>query len=255
MYINTYGNKKDPVILLLAPILVCGENIYQLMKPYFASPYYVIAPDHGGHGNAGCYVGLGDESKELRNFLIDKEIKNIDLVYGAGLGSVLAMRVLRDPSFEVGHVWLDSCAMKESPMLQEMKLKHTYRKWKKEQNDSYGEAAEALVKLYGDKLAGIMSKNLIRVTANDLDTMAHVSFQYDYTLLAEDKQEKIHLEYGEKEPDLAMSKAAIEKMMPKVKPVVRKGCGQFGYLMNNTEFYVRDMQMYMNGMLDTLQFV
>jgi hypothetical protein len=33
MYINEYGNKNDPLILLLAQMMVSGEQLYQLMQP------------------------------------------------------------------------------------------------------------------------------------------------------------------------------------------------------------------------------
>ena len=35
MFINEYGNKNDPIVLLLAPMMVSGEDLYQLMHPYF----------------------------------------------------------------------------------------------------------------------------------------------------------------------------------------------------------------------------
>ena len=35
MFINEYGDKNDPLVLLLAPMMVSGEDLYQLMHPYF----------------------------------------------------------------------------------------------------------------------------------------------------------------------------------------------------------------------------
>ena len=40
MYINEYGNKNEPVIVLLAPMMVSGEELYQLMHPYFKEKYH-----------------------------------------------------------------------------------------------------------------------------------------------------------------------------------------------------------------------
>ncbi len=50
MFINEYGDKNDPLVLLLAPMMVSGEDLYQLMHPYFTDNYHFIAPDQGGHG-------------------------------------------------------------------------------------------------------------------------------------------------------------------------------------------------------------
>ena len=83
MVINEYGNKKDPIVLLLAPMMVSGEDLYQLMHPYFYKEYHFIAPDQGGHGKAGSYINADEEYKTLRSFLLDSGYTEIELVYGA----------------------------------------------------------------------------------------------------------------------------------------------------------------------------
>ena len=47
MFINEYGNKNNPLFLLLAPMMISGEDLYQLMHLYFKHDYHYIAPDHG----------------------------------------------------------------------------------------------------------------------------------------------------------------------------------------------------------------
>ena len=61
MFSNEYGSKSDPLVLLLAPMMVSGENLYQLMHPYFKDNYHFIAPDQGGHGKAGAYISADEE--------------------------------------------------------------------------------------------------------------------------------------------------------------------------------------------------
>ena len=56
MFINEYGDKNNPLFLLLAPMMISGEDLYQLMHPYFERDYHYIAPDQGGHGKAGAYI-------------------------------------------------------------------------------------------------------------------------------------------------------------------------------------------------------
>ena len=56
MFIHEYGSKEDPLVLLLAPMMVSGEDLYRLMHPYFTDNYHFIAPDQGGHGKAGAYI-------------------------------------------------------------------------------------------------------------------------------------------------------------------------------------------------------
>ena len=52
MYIHKFGNPEHPKVILLAPMMISGENLYHLMKPYLKGDYCIIAPDQGGHGKA-----------------------------------------------------------------------------------------------------------------------------------------------------------------------------------------------------------
>ena len=61
MFINEYGSRDDPTIVLLAPMMVSGTDLYQLMQPHFSKSYHVIAPDQGGHGKAGSYINADQE--------------------------------------------------------------------------------------------------------------------------------------------------------------------------------------------------
>ena len=42
MFINEYGDKNNPLVLLLAPMMVSGEDLYQLMHPFFKHEYHYI---------------------------------------------------------------------------------------------------------------------------------------------------------------------------------------------------------------------
>ena len=53
MFINEYGDKNNPLVLLLAPMMVSGEDLYQLMYPYFKHDYHYIAPDQGPRKSCG----------------------------------------------------------------------------------------------------------------------------------------------------------------------------------------------------------
>ena len=86
MYINEYGDKNDPTIILLAPMMVSGEDLYNLMSPHFKGEYHIIAPDQGGHGKAGAYISADDEYAQLKEFLTENGYRHNDLVYEARLG-------------------------------------------------------------------------------------------------------------------------------------------------------------------------
>ena len=47
MYINEFGSKDKPVIILLAPMMVSGQDLYNLISPYLKGEYRIISPDQG----------------------------------------------------------------------------------------------------------------------------------------------------------------------------------------------------------------
>ncbi len=76
MYINEYGDKCSPTIILLAPMMISGKDIYALMSPHFKGEYHIIAPDQGGHGGAGVYISADEELIAITKELADTLRKN-----------------------------------------------------------------------------------------------------------------------------------------------------------------------------------
>ena len=89
MFINEFGSRDNPTMVLLAPMMVSGPDLYNLMKPNFKGDYHIIAPDQGAHGKAGRYHSAEEEYQTLRPFLLEIGCTGITLVYGASLKEVL----------------------------------------------------------------------------------------------------------------------------------------------------------------------
>ena len=67
MFIHEYGNKEDPLVLLLAPMMLSGENLYQLMHLYFTDNYHFIAPDFPHCGYMAAH--LKEYAEEVEAFI------------------------------------------------------------------------------------------------------------------------------------------------------------------------------------------
>ncbi len=103
MFINECGNRDDPTIILLAPMMISGSDLLDKMSPFFQGQYHIIAPDQGGHGKAGAYISADEEYKTLKSFLLETGCTTIELVYGASMGVAVAYRLFMDPDFTVNH--------------------------------------------------------------------------------------------------------------------------------------------------------
>ncbi len=61
MFINEYGTRNDPTVILLAPMMISGSDLYGQMSRFFQDSYHIIAPDQGVHGKAGAYISADEE--------------------------------------------------------------------------------------------------------------------------------------------------------------------------------------------------
>ncbi len=245
MIINEYGNPSDPTLILLAPILLSGEDLHRLMSPFFADPYHFIAPDQGGHGKAGNYVSLEAEYTTLKQFLSEKGIGKIALLYGASLGAATAYRLFQDPDLEIGCMWLDGAILNKNAMIAEKYMASMFKNHKKKMAETNREVPVSLIKNYGPDLAKTMARNLKQLTQKDVDAISHAVCHCDLKTLSSQAQRKIHLDFGEKDHALTYSKKAIPVYLPGAELVIRKGLGHCEYMAGHMEEYMEEILDFM----------
>ena len=248
MFINEYGNPNDPKLILLAPMMISGSDLYSLMSPYLKGEYFIIAPDQGGHGKAGEYISADDEYRQLRAYLQKNGYTDIKLVYGASLGVAVGWRLFMDEGLTIEHAWFDGVALSEKPSrMAEILISRLFKKRKKKLERTHVEASQSLVNWYGYDFAKRMTKNFERITLNDIDAICYACCHYDMKVLTPEQQRKLHLEYGEKDFDLKLSGKSLPKYMPEVKPVIRKGYPHCGYMATHTKEYTEEIETFISN--------
>ncbi len=246
MYINEYGEKDALVIIMLAPMMVSGSDLYDLLGSRFTGKYRFISPDQGGHGKAGEYISADAEYKELKDYLKQQGIKEIALVYAASLGVAVGYRLFSDADFTVGKAWFDGVALSENAGFAEWFMKKMFRNRKKKLARTHVEASTSLIKMYGYDFAKMMTANFERITENDIDAICHACCHYKLRKFSEDEQKKLHLDFGEKDFDLKYSRKAIPVYMPYAELTIRKGYGHCGYMAAKPDAYVKQIEKFID---------
>lgn len=247
MFINEYGSRNDPTIILLAPMMISGSDLYGQMHPFFHGSYHIISPDQGGHGKAGAYRSADEEYEYLKGFLLEIGCTDIKLVYGASLGVAVAYRLFFDPAFTVHHAWFDGVALCRNASFAEWFTKRLFRSRKKKLEKTHVEASSSLVKMYGYDFAKMMTKNFERITVYDIDAICHACCHYDLRKLTDEEQRKLHLDFGEKDFDWMYSKKTIPVFMPKAELTLRPGYAHCGYMAAETEKYVKEIEEFIGS--------
>ncbi len=247
MYIREYGSRNDPTVILLAPMMISGSDLYRLMSPHFLGQYHFIAPDQGGHGQAGPYISADMEYRELKGFLHETGCTEITLVYGASLGVAVGWRLFLDPDFHVSRAWFDGVALCGNAGFPEWFMKHLFRSRKRKLNRTRTEASESLVSMYGYDFAKMMTKNFERITPDDIDAICHACCHYDLRKLTDAEQRKLHLDFGERDFDWRYSKKTVPVFMPKAEVVIRPGYAHCGYMAAEPGEYVKQLEQFIRS--------
>ena len=248
MFINEFGCRDNPTVLLLAPMMVSGTNLHDLMQPHFKGDYHIVAPDQGGHGKAGAYHSAEEEYQMLRSFLLEIGCSEIALVYGASLGVAVGWRLFFDPAFHVARAWFDGVALARNARFAEWFMKRMFRSRKKKLAKTQAEASPSLVRMYGYDFARMMTHNFERITLEDIDNICHACCHYDLRRLTDEEQKKLHLDFGEKDFDWMYSKKAVPVYMPNAELVIRPGYQHCGYMAAETKAYVEQIEAFMKGL-------
>ena len=242
MIIHTYGNPKDPVILMLHPMLLPGKQLAEHMGRKIPGDYFLIAPDQAGHGDDPdmCF-SPEEDAKELSSFLNETGIKEIELLYAASMGSITAMEFLKLNQFQIKHIHLDGTPLAKltgiqtvlSPLLYKMALKKTKK------DPSY--LTKTLEPIYGNELGNTMSRQMSILSKKCLSQIMEKCNAGCAVDLEEENCHNLVFEWGEKEFDIAKGKPLAEKMYPWAKIIVREGLDHCEFLGKQPEAYAQEI--------------
>ncbi|MBR2295315.1 MAG: alpha/beta hydrolase [Clostridiales bacterium] len=108
MYMHEFGDKDAPVILMLHPMGVTAQKIYDEIGSRFRGKYRLLIPDMGNHGEEKSdYVSAEDEAGKICGYLKDNGITEVALIYGASMGAAVALNVITCPDVRFRSMYLD----------------------------------------------------------------------------------------------------------------------------------------------------
>ncbi|MBE6128497.1 MAG: hypothetical protein E7185_04415 [Erysipelotrichaceae bacterium] len=98
--------------------------------------------------------------------------------------------------------------------------------------------------MYGYEFAKMMTKNFVRITADDIDAICHACCHYDLCKLTETEQKKLHLDFGEKDFDWIYSRKTVPVYMPKAQLTIRPGYPHCGYMAAHPKEYTEEVEAF-----------
>jgi hypothetical protein len=93
MKFHTFGNKENPVIVMLAGSF-CPSTCMSYLYDDWKKEFYIIAPDYNGHYENSTFSTRKQEAKEIVEYLKEHGTTRIKMVYGQSMGAEVAIELI-----------------------------------------------------------------------------------------------------------------------------------------------------------------
>ncbi|WP_286904033.1 alpha/beta fold hydrolase [Clostridium sp. UBA1652] len=243
MVIKEYGDKTFPKVVILHPMLADGVICMNLLKG-LGNNYCYIAPDISSHGESKSkFISASNEAREFIKYLKENDYKEVDLIFGASMGAVVALYVINDGSINFKTIVLDGAPMYSNSYILYSLLKIAMIINQKKARKKPKLIIKKMEKYYGE-LGEVMAKSLIRISKESMINILWSCTHFKFMKYSVNLQKKMFFEFGDK--DFYSKRArVIKRKYPHVNINIRKNYGHCEFLANNSREYSEMIKGYM----------
>ena len=224
MFIHAHGEKEDPLIILLHPMGITGEKMYEVVGKRFRGCYYVLSPDMGKHGSEQKpFLSAKEEADELYRYLVREGLTTVDLLYGASLECAVSLHLLSYNDLDIRRIYLDGAPVARlglvmrnifAPVLvwqQKMIIKNREK------------GISDFVKRYGRDIAEHMADSFLAFDKESIRNIGRDCVVGNTPNLSRELQKRLYFDWGEKELYTKTSMPLVKRLWPEAKIIVRPG--------------------------------
>ncbi len=246
MYVREYGDPENPKILMLHPVNMTGEELYQKLQVHLDWDYCIIAPDQGGHGKSGPYQSVLEETVQLLRYLREKQYTRFKLLYGASMGCAIAWRLMQEKDLQFEKIWLDGPLLQRHAVVTEAAMSSMYQRQLQTYQVMPNKSPNHLIRLYGEEIGEMMKRNFMQLTPRDIRRISYACCHYNLKRIPEDVQRCMHLDWGSRDLEYRLSQPAIQTYFPHATVRLRRGYGHCSYMAKQTRYYVEEMERFIS---------
>lgn len=248
-----YGNKNDPVIVMLTGSFCPAAALDYLYEPLSKDYYLVVCDYNGHHKDSPAFTTRQSEAALIAQHIKEQGISSVAMIYGQSMGSEIGLELIRqltEAGIEVKHAMFDGapCIRLSKPyklfmyikfktMINMMCDKSTDEviKWKFLNKFTNGDT-EALRPMI-ESLVGVAPY----LTNESIKNETECCYTFDFPKFTEEMQKRIHFLYGSEEKAYKTCHKLIEKYYPYAKMTVYEGYAHMTYSIRHTQEYLEFM--------------
>ena len=232
---------------MLPPMFATAELMSTLLAKPLGEEYRYLIPDLSGHGEAShqTYESAEQEAETLYKYLKDQNLTNIKLAFGASLGGIVLMELLRKPDLSFGQLFFEGVSFCENAGLIGATAKAVLLRKHKKAVAHPEVAVKKMRQLYGEKAAETMAKQMVSIQEKSLEHIIWDCTHVRLPKLSSDQQKRCVFAYGEKESGLKMAEKIRPKRYPMAAQIVWPGQGHCTKITENPLEYVKIVREYL----------
>lgn len=209
------NSETKRTVLFIHPMLSSAEGMKVQLADNLGSDLRYIIPDLSAHGKSidKTYHTSKEEAEEIYKYLKSHGIKELELAYGASLGGVILLQLLRYKDLKIKKVIFEGCSLWQNSWIQEFFIRKVFIKKHRKAVENRELAVKKMTKLYGEK-ASVMSDTFIAMNEESILNIIHDCAFVELPVLTEAEQKKCLFTYGSKEFDLKSAKKFLPKNYP-----------------------------------------
>lgn len=210
--INKENNKT---ILLIHPISFTAEGVKDLVINNMPTDYRYIIPELAGHGRSNeVFKSAEIEAEKIEKYLLDNNINELDLAFGASLGGVVLLNILKNKRVKAKKYVFEGCSLSKISRITETILRKAAIKEHKKAISDRNYAVEKMAEKYGDEISELVADCFIKMDDESIKNIVHCGAFVNVPNLSKEEQEKCIFCYGSKEFILKDAKKVIRKEFP-----------------------------------------
>ena len=249
MEIHDIHQEQENVILLLHPMLANAQIMQELLAEPMGSDYRYLIPDFSGHGEAAAtdYESAAKEAAQLASYLENQNIHEVQLGFGASMGAVVLMELLRCSGLRFHHLFFEGASMYTNAGFLNFMMKHIMVAKHRKAQANPEIAVQKMGELYGEKVKHTMAKQMVDISETSLVNVVHDCAYVNLPTLTPEQQNNTVFAFGEKDADLKIARKVCAKQYPQAKLMIWPGRGHCTYITEEPIQYAAMLKAFMNG--------
>lgn len=262
MKFYSYGNRNDPVMIMLTSSFCTAESLEYLYSD-LAQDYFIVVPEYTGH-----YEGSEDfksrltEAKEIVNYLKENSIDHVCLIYGQSMGAEIGMEVINQllrNDIEMESAFFDGGTFLKQPKLYKAFMNFKYKSMmNKMRNQSVDEVVNwKSVDRFnkGDTqtmrpMIESMVKTAPVISDESIKNETECCYTFNFPPLPEKVQENIFFVYADEEKSFKTCFRHLIEAYPAANFKTLSGYGHLSYSVKKTDDYLRVIRAICNRNAD-----